>query len=98
MIETRRLIISEAGYSDISAVIELESHEDNRDYLWIGTEEEHRSEIEDPEHLLLMFRKKEDRKTIGYALVRLNRKSEIFELRRIAISDKRKGETICLFS
>ena len=91
MIETRRLIISEAGYSDISAVIELESHEDNRDYLWIGTEEEHRSEIEDQDHLLLMFRKKEDRKTIGYALVRLNRKSEIFELRRIAISDKRKG-------
>ena len=91
MIETRRLIISEAGYSDIPAVIELESHEDNRDYLWIGTEEEHRSEIEDPDHLLLMFRKKEDRKTIGYALVRLNRKSEIFELRRIAISDKRKG-------
>ena len=44
MIETRRLIISEAGYSDIPAVIELESHEDNRDYLWIGTEEEHRSE------------------------------------------------------
>ena len=91
MIETRRLIISEAGYIDIPAVIELESHEDNRDYLWIGTEEEHRSEIEDPEHLLLMFRKKEDRKTIGYALVRLNRESEIFELRRIAISDKRKG-------
>ncbi len=28
---------------------------------------------------------------LGYALVRLNRKSEIFELRRIAISDKRKG-------
>ena len=91
MIETRRLIISEAGYSDIPAVIELESHEDNRDYLWIGTEEEHRSEIEDPDHLLLMFRKKEDRKPRGYALVRLNRKSEIFELRRIAISDKRKG-------
>ena len=61
MIETRRLIISEAGYSDISAVIELESHEDNRDYLWIGTEEEHRSEIEDQDHLLLMFRKKEER-------------------------------------
>ena len=62
MIETRRLIISEAGYIDIPAVIELESHEDNRDYLWIGTEEEHRSEIEDPEHLLLMFRKKRRQK------------------------------------
>ena len=57
MIETRRLIISEAGYIDIPAVIELESHEDNRDYLWIGTEEEHRSEIEDPEHLLLIWQR-----------------------------------------
>lgn len=83
--------ILEATFEDIPAIIALESHKDNRDYLWIGTEEEHREEIEDPNHLLLIFRKKDNSDIVGYALVRLNRKSEIFELRRIAISEKRKG-------
>ena len=40
---------------------------------------------------MLIFRKKDNSDIVGYALVRLNRKSEIFELRRIAISEKRKG-------
>lgn len=83
--------ILEATFEDIPAIIALESHKDNRDYLWIGTEEEHREEIEDPNHLLLIFSKKDNSDIVGYALVRLNRKSEIFELRRIAISEKRKG-------
>ena len=83
--------ILEATFEDIPAIIALESHKDNRDYLWIGTEEEHREEIEDTNHLLLIFRKKDNSDIVGYALVRLNRKSEIFELRRIAISEKRKG-------
>lgn len=91
MTETKRMRILEATFEDIPAIIALESHKDNRDYLWIGTEEEHREEIEDPNHLLLIFRKKDNSDIVGYALVRLNRKSEIFELRRIAISEKRKG-------
>ncbi len=91
MIKTKRMIIEEAGVSDISTIIELESHKDNRDYLWIGTEEEHKEEIADPNHLLLIFREKTDNRTVGYALVRLNPKSEVFELRRIAISEKGQG-------
>ena len=91
MTETKRMRILEATFEDIPAIIALESHKDNRDYLWIGTEEEHREEIEDTNHLLLIFRKKDNSDIVGYALVRLNRKSEIFELRRIAISEKRKG-------
>lgn len=91
MMQTERLFITEAEISEIPYIIALESHKDNRDYLWIGTEEEHRAEIEDANHLLLVFKRKTDREKIGYALVRLNKKSEIFELRRIAIGDKRKG-------
>lgn len=91
MIQTKRMIIEEAQVSDISTIIELESHKDNRDYLWIGTEEEHKEEIADPNHLLLIFREKTDNRTVGYALVRLNLKSEVFELRRIAISEKGQG-------
>ncbi|MBQ8590420.1 MAG: GNAT family N-acetyltransferase [Firmicutes bacterium] len=91
LIETNRLYIREATEDQIGTIIDLESHPENRDYLWIGTEEEHRDEIADPNHYLLVFCEKEDERIVGYALVRLNRKSEIFELRRIAISEKRRG-------
>ncbi|PWL94228.1 MAG: hypothetical protein DBY08_03375 [Clostridiales bacterium] len=53
-----------------------------------GNERKHLRGIENPNHLLLIFKK--ENKTVGCALVRLNKKSEIFELRRIAISEKRK--------
>ncbi len=91
MIETKRLYITDATESDIETIIELESHRDNRNFLWIGTYEEHKAEIEDKNHLLFVFRRKEDNVTIGYALIRLDFKSEIFELRRIAISHKGMG-------
>lgn len=91
MIETKRLYIVDATESDIDTIIELESHKDNRDFVWIGTYEEHKTEIEDKNHLVFVFRRKEDNLTIGYALIRLDFKSEIFELRRIVISHKRIG-------
>lgn len=91
MIETKRMHLLEATENQIEEIIELEAHPENRDYLWVGTYEEHKDEIADPNHLLLIFKEKEEGKTVGYALIRLNPKSEIFELRRIAISDKKRG-------
>ncbi|WP_454053113.1 GNAT family N-acetyltransferase [Clostridium sp. Marseille-Q7071] len=91
MIETKRLYIIDATEEDIETIIRLESHRDNRDFLWIGTYEEHKAEIEDKNHLLFVFRQKVDNSIIGYALIRLDFKSEIFELRRIAISHKGVG-------
>ena len=91
MIDTERLLIIEAVESEIDAIMEIESHKDNRNFIWIGTFEEHKAEIDDKNHLLLVFKRKEDLAIIGYALIRLDYKSEIFELRRIAISEKGKG-------
>jgi len=91
MIETKHLYIIDATDSDIETIIKLESHKDNRDYLWIGTYEEHKAEIEDKNHSLFVFRQKEDNLIVGFALVRFDFKSEIFELRRIAISHKGIG-------
>ena len=91
LVTTRRVIAREATEEDIPQIIGLESHPDNRDYLWIGTEKEHMAEIEDLNHLLVMFHAREDRRVIGYALIRLDYKSEIFELRRIAIAEKGVG-------
>lgn len=106
LIRTSRLEIYEASDQDVDMIIEIEAHPENRDYLWVGTPEEHRAEIRDPDHLLLLFRDNEtetDRNPSengyphvpgnikGYALIRLNFKSNIFEIRRIAITEKGKG-------
>ena len=91
MIETKRLYIIDAIEADIKTIIELESHKDNRDFIWLGTYDEHKAEMEDKNHLLFVLRRKEDNLTIGFALIRLDFKSEIFELRRIAISHKGMG-------
>lgn len=91
MIETKRLYIIEATEEDIETIIELESHKDNRNFVWIGTYEEHKAEIEDKNYLVFVFRQKADNSIIGYALIRLDFKSEVFELRRIVISHKGIG-------
>lgn len=91
MIETKRLEIIEATDDYIEKIIEMESHPENRDFIWTGTFEEHKSEIKDRNHILWIFKSKFDGKTIGYALARLDFKSEIFELRRIVITNKGLG-------
>ncbi|MDD7511073.1 MAG: GNAT family protein [Peptostreptococcaceae bacterium] len=91
MIETERMNIAEAKENEINTIIQIESRKDTRDFLWIGTYEEHLNEINDPNHLLLIFKEKLDNRIVGYALIRLDFKSEIFEIRRIAITEKRQG-------
>lgn len=91
MIETEQLFIVEAVEDEIDSIIALESHRDNRDFIWIGTYEEHKAEIADRNHLLLVFKRKEDSVIIGFSLIRMDFKSGVFELRRIAVSEKRKG-------
>ncbi len=59
--------------------------------LWIGTTEEHKEEISDTNHILCIFENKESSEYEGYALIRINHKSHIFELRRIAIVNKGRG-------
>lgn len=91
MLETKRLHIIYATEADLNDIFALEAHPANRDYIWVGTHEEHQAEMADKNHLLLVFKTKIGDKTIGYALARLGVKSDTFELRRIAISDKGMG-------
>ncbi|MDL2211821.1 GNAT family N-acetyltransferase [Erysipelotrichaceae bacterium OttesenSCG-928-M19] len=91
LFETEKLIIDEAVESDIETVIAIESHKDNRDYLWIGSHEDHLSEINDPNQILALIKNKTDLNPVGYCLIRLDRKSDVFELRRVAITHKGQG-------
>lgn len=89
--ETERLDFIEATADDIEEIMELEVDPENRDFIWQGSFEQHLSEIEDPNHLLLVFVDNKSGSHKGYTLCRIDRKSNVFELRRIAISDKGKG-------
>lgn len=91
MIETKRCRFEEAEEGDIDQIIEIETHKDNRNFIWIGTLSEHLNEIKDPDHFLWLFRAKDDNRIVGYALARVDRKSNVFELRRIAIKEKGLG-------
>ncbi len=66
LIRTNRLEIYESADQDVDIIIEIESHPENRDFLWIGTPEEHRDEIRDPNHLLLLFRDNDTETGKGY--------------------------------
>ena len=88
---TDRMKIRSAVESDINLIIEIEQHPDNRDFIWVGTYEEHLSEINDNQHLLLVFHRIEDNLPIGYSLSRIDFDWEVYELRRFVITDKGKG-------
>ena len=91
LFETKRLIFEEAEEEDIATIIDLESHPNNKDFLWIGTYEEHLEEMSDDDQILGVIKEKLNLDIIGYCLIRFDRKSDVFELRRIAISSKGKG-------
>jgi len=91
MIKTNRLYLKEALETDIASIMEMERHMDNTDFVWKGSYEQHKSEIEAENILLFVIKQNEDDETVGFALIETDNKSEIFELRRIVISRKGKG-------
>lgn len=91
MIITDRMYIADAKETDIEAIMEMERHKDNRNFIWQGTYEEHKSEIERDDYMLLVFKQKDNYETVGFALIFLDNKSERFELRRIAVTKKGMG-------
>lgn len=91
LFETKRLNIFEAVEFEIDRVITMEEDPENRNFIWQGTYEQHLEEIGSDSAYLLTFKKKEDDQLVGYCLIRFDKSSEVFELRRIAITEKGKG-------
>ncbi len=91
LVETERLNIREAEEKDIEDIIRLETDPENSPYLWTDDYDGHLRYIDNRENILFIMEKKEDNATIGYALGELDFNSNVFNLRRIAISEKGKG-------
>lgn len=91
MISTKRLKILAAEIEDIEWIMNIEHNPDNRDFIWQGTYDEHLHEIKDPNYYLLKFLEPDQDRIVGYSLIHLDHHSDIFELRRIAITAKGEG-------
>ena len=91
IIDTERINICLAEERDIDRIMAFENHEENRRFIWQGSYEEHLDEIGSDNILLMTLREKSDDKMVGFALGEVDRRSNVFELRRIAVSKKGRG-------
>jgi len=91
MIYTKRLYLDNAKESDIEAIMKMENEKENRNFVWKGTFEEHKTEIENDDFFIFVIKQKDNHENVGFILINLDNKSERFELRRIVISKKGIG-------
>jgi RimJ/RimL family protein N-acetyltransferase len=91
MIKTNRLYLTNAQENDIKLIMEMERHRENTNFVFKGTFEEHKAEIENNEFIFLIVKEKETHEIVGFVLSHLDKKSERFEFRRFVISKKGMG-------
>ena len=87
--KTPRLSISTASVQDIDFIMELEEHPDNSAYVFKGSYNDHLEEISNENILLYIINY--GGIPIGFSLSSYDSKNQVFELRRIVISQKDKG-------
>lgn len=87
----RGIEVRDAVEGDISYIMNLESEDSNKQFVFQGTYEEHRKEIELDEYLLGIICEKDTYKKLGYILCHIDNKSKVFELRRIVVEEKSRG-------
>jgi RimJ/RimL family protein N-acetyltransferase len=89
--KTERLVVRAAEENDLEFIMGLEQDKENKAFVFQGTIEEHLDEIRDENTYLMIIEDKSNHCPVGFILSGIQRKSDIFELRRIVISEKNKG-------
>jgi len=87
----KRIDLYPAKTEDIDIIMNLENANENKNFVWQGSYEEHMSEIDDPSYILAVFREKSDNRIVGYVLAGVEKRSDVFELRRIVVAEKGRG-------
>lgn len=89
--ETQRFIVREAGEKDLEYVMKLERAEENRDFVFQNTLEEHKKNLQSSDVMLFIAEEKETYENSAFILCSLNNSYNSFELRRIVVDSKSKG-------
>jgi RimJ/RimL family protein N-acetyltransferase len=88
---TKRVQVMSATEKEISIIIEMEKDKVNRDFVWTGSYDEHKLEIDDSNYGLLIFKDKNSTNILGFSLLYFDYHSLKCELRRLVIKEKGKG-------
>ena len=91
LFDTKRLAVRLAVKNDLDFIMKLEQSDENNAFVFQGTLEEHLDEIKDDNTFLMIIEDKVSHTSKGFILSGIDRKSDVFELRRIIISDKNHG-------
>ncbi len=90
LFSTARLRVRPAKETDIPYIMRLEQEEQNQDYVFQGTYDEHVAEIQ-AKNVFLRMIEDFNKEPVGFILSALDSKSHSYELRRIVIDKKNKG-------
>jgi len=89
--ETQRFIVREAGEDDLKYVMRLERAEENRDFVFQNSLEEHKKNLDSPETMLFIAEERVTGEKCAFILCSLKESYDSFELRRIVVDSKSKG-------
>lgn len=88
---TERYVALAAKEEDIPYIMEQERKEENRDYVFQNSFEEHKKLIDSNHAMVLIVKDNDSMENIGFIICDLDRDSDRFELRRIVIEAKNRG-------
>jgi len=91
LFDSENLIIRYAKKEEIHWIMALEESNENKDFVFQGSYEDHLEEIEDSSTYLCVIEEKNNHKKIGYFIGVYDASNNIFEFRRFIIKVKDKG-------
>lgn len=91
LFESENLIIRAANKEEIHWIMALERNDENKNYVFQGSYEDHLEEIQDSTTYLCIIEEKKDNKKVGYFIGAYDPKNDIFEFRRFVIDTKGHG-------
>lgn len=91
IVESENLMIRNATKEEIHWIMTLEQNEENKNYVFQGTYDDHLKEIQEIHTYLCIIEEKNKHKKIGYFIGEYDPSNNIFEFRRFVIDVKGKG-------
>ena len=91
LFESEHLIIRTANKEEIPWIMALEQNDENKNYVFHGSYEDHLEEIQETSTYLCIVEEKKEHKKVGYFIGAYDSSNDIFEFRRFVIDSKGKG-------
>jgi RimJ/RimL family protein N-acetyltransferase len=91
LFESENLIIRSANKNEIPWIMAIEQKNENKNFVFQGSYEEHLQEIQDNSTYLCIVEEKDSHAKIGYFIGAYDQANDSFEFRRFVIDSKNKG-------